>query len=211
VLSIPNGVPRPVTAREASTVRQHLGLKASDIVWITTAFFEPRKGHAVLAEAIKALAAGGRLGDDVKFVLIGDGPEKSAVEKAVKDAGLNDRVLFLGYRPDAADMLNAADGMILPSIHSEDMPLIVLDAMALGKPVIASSLPGIAEEVDHGVTGLLTAPGNAGELAEAVAALSADPSKRAEMGRAGRMRFEQNFEVARAAESYSELYWRLLN
>lgn len=210
VSCIPNGVPRPVPSRDAAAVREQLGLKASDLVWLTTAFFEPRKGHAVLIEAINSLKGKRALPENARFVFIGDGPERNGIEKRAKDLGLGGSILFLGYRTDALDVLNAADGMILPSIHSEDMPLIVLDAMALAKPVVASSLPGIAEEVEAGVTALLVAPGDARELAEAVAALSGDPERRSKMGQAGRRRFENGFEVAKTGERYASLYRRLL-
>ena len=207
---IPNGVPKPAATRDAVAVRKELGLKASDLVWITTAFFEPRKGHAVILEAIKDLTERNALPSNTRFVFVGDGPERTAVEKRAEDWGLSGSLLFLGYRTDALDILNACDGMILPSLHSEDMPLIVLDAMALGKPVIASALPGIAEEVEPEVTGLLIAPGDAGRLAEAVASLSDDPERRSAMGRAGRLRFENDFEVGKTGARYAELYRRLL-
>lgn len=205
---IQNGVPAP-DARPAAEVRRELGLSPDDVVWAVTAWFEPRKGQAVLIEALARLKRSGALPPRLRVLLVGEGPELAAVRRAVREAGLDGVASFLGYRADAADILNCADGLVLPSLHSEDMPLIVLDAMALGKPVLASSLPGVVEEVEDGRTGRLVAPGDPDALARELAALSADPALRAELGRAGRARFEELFDIQRAHPRYAELYDRL--
>ena len=202
-----NGIGEPAVHRDAASVRRELGVPADAVLFVLTAFFEARKGHVVLVEAARRLGA--RAGN-ARFALIGDGPERPRVEAAVRAAGLGDRFLFLGYRADAADILAAADALVLPSLFGEDMPLIVLDAMALGKPVAASAVAGIPEEVDDGRTGLLIPPGDADALAAAVGRLAGDEDLRRTLGAAGRRRYEEHFTAARVAQRYGAIYRRLL-
>ena len=196
-----DGVPTPSGLRPATEVRRELGLAPTDTAFVMTAFFEPRKGHAVLIEAARLL-----MNTRLKFVLIGSGPEEAAAKRAVADAGLNDSFMFLGYRPDHGDILNACDALVLPSIHSEDMPLVILDAMALGKPVISTLLAGIPDEVENGVSGMLSQPGDAAGLAAALKKMSEDAALRRAMGDAGRKRFAERFTASAMGRRYRDLY-----
>jgi glycosyltransferase involved in cell wall biosynthesis len=197
---IRDGVPAAAPGRARAEVRRELGLGEDETVWVMTALFEERKGHAVLVEAAAALRSPAR------FVLVGDGAGRARVEALVRDRGLAGRFLFVGSRPDARDIAAAGDGFVLPSVHSEDMPLAILDAMALGKPVVSTRLAGIPEEVEDGVTGLLAAPGDAAGLAGALERLSRDGASRASMGAAGKRRFEERFELGVMARAYAALY-----
>ncbi len=202
---IPDGVPTPVAARPVADIRRELGLAPGQTAFAMTAFFEPRKGHAVLVEAARRLRAPG-----VRFVLVGSGPEEEAVKRAVSAAGLSEVFLFLGYRPDHTDILSACDALVLPSIHSEDMPLVILDAMALSKPVVSTLLAGIPDEVEDGVTGVLVAPGDPAALSHALARLAGDAALRRTMGDAGRKRFLERFEASAMGRRYADLYLSLL-
>lgn len=203
---IRDGVPAPGAARSRFDVRRELGMSEEETAWCMTALFEPRKGHAVLVEAAARLHEDGHA---PRFVLIGDGAEKSRIEALVRERGLEGRFLFLGFREDSRDIVAACDGFVLPSIHSEDMPLAVLDAMALGRPVVSTRLAGIPEEVEHEVTGLLAEPGDARGLADALRLLTSEPALRARMGEAGRKRFDSNFEITAMARAYAGLYAEL--
>ncbi len=210
ILTIANGVRRPEELRPPAEVRRDLGLAPEQTVLLMTAFFEPRKGHRVLVEAIDLLAKAGRLSPQSRIVLIGDGPERETVESLTRELGLSAHFLFLGYRHDAEQILNAADILILPSVSHEDMPLIILDAMALGKPVVSSAVAGIVEEVEDGRTGLLVPPADPQSLASAIASLLSSSDRRQAMGRAGKERFEQHFRAELAARRYQELYQAVL-
>ncbi|MBI4678157.1 MAG: glycosyltransferase [Elusimicrobia bacterium] len=206
----PNGVRAPGSVRPAEEVRAELGLSNGRVAFAMIAFFEPRKGHLILVEAAKRLAsAWPDLSKNLRFVLIADGPELPVVRRAVRRHGLERQFHFLGYRPDAMDVLNACDGLVLPSISAEDMPVSVLEAMALAKPVIASKLAGITEEVEDGRTGVLVPPGDAERLAAAMERLARDPALRRSMGHAGKERFLSLFEIEKSAERYLHLYQRL--
>jgi len=199
---IPDGVPTPAPKRSRRDVRAELGLGNDETVFAMTAFFEPRKGHAVLLAAMSRAAA-------FSVVLVGDGPERAAVERAAKGAGLEKRLRFLGYRRDAADILAACDGLVMPSIHSEDMPLAILDAMALAKPVVSTRLAAIPSVVEHEKTGLLTDPGDAPALAAALERLAGDAGLRGRLGEAGRVKYLKEFDAAIMCGRYLDLYARV--
>lgn len=204
---IRDGVPAASPSRPRDEVRRELGLRPEEVVCVTTALFEERKGHAVLVEAAAELES--RDLPPRRFVLVGDGAERPRIEALVRERGLKDRFLFLGQRADARDVAAAGDVFVLPSIHSEDMPLAILDAMALGRPVVSTRLAGIPEEVEDGATGLLSEPGDAASLAAALERLIRDAALRTSMGEAGRRRFMERFEITAMARAYASLYREL--
>lgn len=160
------------------------------IVALMVAFMIERKGHIYLLKALELLGAeAGAL----RLLLVGDGPLEDSLRKFVRDAGLESRVTFAGYREDIPRLLAGADIYVLASL-SEGMPRSILEAMAMELPVIASDIRGCRELVWHGETGLLVPPANAGALAEALCRLADDAKLRQSMGRAGRRRVLQEFD-----------------
>lgn len=165
-----------------------------------------QKGHAVLLEALKLLE--GRQ-PQVRALLFGQGPDEEALKRMAADLGIADRVRFMGVVEDGATAMLAADAVVVPSLW-EGMPNAVLEAMALARPVVASRLPGMDELVQHGRTGLLCAPGSAGELAGALARLAGDPGLARGMGAAGRARVREHFSLQTTVAATEALYERLL-
>ena len=141
--------------------------------------------------------------------LVGDGPERGALQKLRDDLGLEGRVHFLGERGDVAALLGAADVFVLSSI-GEGLSLTLLEAMASGLPVVATRVGGNAEVVVQGRTGLLVPPGSPSELADAILSLFRDPERARRMGEAGRRRVEEAFNLRRVAAAYEGLYRELL-
>ncbi|MGQ9667117.1 MAG: glycosyltransferase family 4 protein [Anaerolineae bacterium] len=160
------------------------------IVALMVAFMIERKGHIYLLKALELLGAeAGAL----RLLLVGDGPLEDSLRKFVRDAGLESRVTFAGYREDIPRLLAGADIYVLASL-SEGMPRSILEAMAMELPVIASDIRGCRELVGHGEPGLLVPPADAGALAEALCRLADDAKLRQSMGRAGRRRVLQEFD-----------------
>lgn len=118
-------------------------------------------------------------------------------------------IAFLGQRADVPDILNAADVFVLAS-EREGAPLSVMEAMAMGKPVIATAVGGVPELVIHRATGLLVAPGSRSDLVRAMRSLVDDPRARRAMGRRARVHALANFSARRMASSYAALYTRLV-
>jgi colanic acid/amylovoran biosynthesis glycosyltransferase len=162
------------------------------------------KGQAHLVEACRLLAARG-----VRFRcrFAGDGPDRAMLAARIAAAGLQDRVELLGgrTRPEIAEELRRADVLVAPSVPTSDgrregLPVVLVEAMSTGLPVVASRLSGIPELVEDDVTGLLAPPGDAAALAGALARLAADPALRARLGAAGRERILREFDLRQSAD-----------
>jgi glycosyltransferase involved in cell wall biosynthesis len=140
-------------------------------------------------------------------VLIGGGPERSALEALAAACGLSDRARFTGARADARALLPAFDVAVVPSTGREGMPLAALEAIDAGLPLVASRLGGLCEVVEHERTGLLVPPGDVGALAAALRAVLEHPGRGRGLGEAARRSVEANFRaglVARRIEAIEE-------
>ena len=157
------------------------------------------KGQVHLVRACQHLAGGG-----IDFVchLVGDGPDRPMLERVIAEAGLADRVLLDGVmaREALADLLAVSDVLVTPSVPTaqgkrEGIPVVLMEAMSSGLPVVASRLSGIPELVEDGVTGLLVEPGDAVGLAAALARLEGDVSLRQRLAASGRQTVVAEFDI----------------
>lgn len=175
-------------------------------VIVCAARFEPVKNHALLFDAVERLNARGRA-----FVLrlVGTGPlEPSLRERAAK--GYAGRIEFLGYRDDMPDVLAGADIAVLTSFK-EGMPRAVLEAMAMGLPVVGTRVSGTREAIRDGENGFLVEPGDVEGLANGLETLIDDPALRASMGANGRAIALSEFDEAPIAEALAKLYRQRLH
>ena len=157
-----------------------------------------QKGQLILVEAAAILAARGL---DFEVVLVGDGPMRGEIEARVARDGLGGRVRLLGWRDadGVRDEILAARAMVLPSF-AEGLPVVLMEALALGRPAISTYVAGIPELIEPGVSGWLVPPGSATALAEAMAsALATPPGRLAEMGRAGALAVSRRHHAATEA------------
>lgn len=157
------------------------------------------KGQIHLVRACARLAADGI---DFACHLIGDGPDRSMLERAVSDAGLEGRVMLDGVmdRESLAALLATADAVVAPSVPTaqgkrEGIPVVLMEAMSSGLPVVASRLSGIPELVEHDQSGLLVEPGDDRGLAEALTRLHADPELRRRLAERGRATVVAEFDI----------------
>lgn len=142
--------------------------------------------------------------------IVGDGPDRAALQALTKELGLTGHVRFLGERADVSALLSSASLFILSSL-SEGVPLTLLEAMATGLPAVVTDVGGNREIVVPGETGLLVPPGNPAALAEAIRTLWTDPDQARRLGAAGRRRAEKEFDMRRVAARYESLYRELLD
>jgi glycosyltransferase involved in cell wall biosynthesis len=171
------------------------------------AALEVRKGQRFLLEAAAVLK---NQAIEVEIRFAGDGPERAALEVLASRLGLSDRVCFLGFVPEPAGFLAAVDIVALPSLY-EGLGVAALEAMAAGKPVVATRVGGLAESVIDGVTGFLVPPKDAPALAEAIATLVRHPALAAAMGERGREHVARNFSLVETARQNEAFYYDLLD
>lgn len=183
-------------------VRAHLGLGRDQPVVGAVAHISPRKGHRYLVEAIELLVA---RHPDICCLIIGEGRKEMSLRQMIGRMGLEKNVRMLGYRHDAVSLLKAVDIAALPSLR-EGLGIALIEAGFLGKPTVASDIPGINEVVVNGETGLLVPPADSGALADAIATLLDDPELAGRLGQAARHRMEEVFTLDAMAEATERVY-----
>ncbi|MGH7730634.1 MAG: glycosyltransferase family 4 protein [Candidatus Eiseniibacteriota bacterium] len=152
----------------------------------------PEKGVVELVEAAKLVC---RARKDVVFLIAGTGPLLEKLRAMVRSSGLERQFRVLGWRNDVNALMKCADILTLPSYYMEGLPVSILEAMACGKPVVATHHKGCEDAVVDGQTGYLVPVRAVEPLAEKLVALLGDPDLRARMGQAGRRRVEQHYEI----------------
>ncbi|PKN49481.1 MAG: hypothetical protein CVU63_02030 [Deltaproteobacteria bacterium HGW-Deltaproteobacteria-20] len=140
-----------------------------------------------------------------RFVLAGEGPLRAELERTASDLGLGDRFRFLGYRSDMPRVISALDVYVLSSLW-EGLPLALLEALAMGKPVVATRVGGNPEVVDHGVNGFIVPPRDASALAQALLKTCRDDAFRRNARDVNRTRFETQFSLQAMVSAHEKLY-----
>jgi glycosyltransferase involved in cell wall biosynthesis len=180
--------------------RGELGLDERDPVVAVNAVLRREKDHTTVLRAIRRLA---RRLPRVRLLLIGDGPERDRLRRLAVELGISERVVFLGSRTDAPELLGCADVVALASRTVECFPYAILEAMAMRRPAVCTAVGGLPEMIEDGVTGYLVPPGDPRALAEALGRVLSSGDRGRAMGEAARRRLEERFpfaEMLRAAE-----------
>jgi len=195
VMSIPNGVDasRFCGGGQARTERS---------VVASVGRLDSQKGYDVLIDAAKLCAD---RGVDAEFVIAGDGPQRQELEQKIAHHGLASKVELVGRTADVPGLLATAD-VFVSSSRWEGMPNAVLEAMAAGLPIVATTVGGTPEVVVHGQTGLLVSPEDARAIADAVAALISNPTCRLSLGKKARTWVLEHFTWEKNAAAFSALY-----
>ncbi|MDX2038293.1 MAG: glycosyltransferase family 4 protein [Isosphaeraceae bacterium] len=197
IVDIPNGVPMPETAwvpPEQPRRAVYVGRLARE------------KGLDVLIESWRRVV---ERAPDARLRLVGDGPIRGELEALTEEVGLDESVEFAGAKPDASSDLAAGDLFVLPS-REEGMSIALLEAMALGIPVAATSIPGNRRLIEPGEHGRLAAVDDPIDLADTILASWSDPAGSARMGRAARERVRAEFSIERVARVHLEFFERLI-
>ena len=189
---VPNGIAvEEFASGSRDEARAKLGL-GSEPILLCVGRLARDKGFG---NAIEAL---GRIGaPEARLVVLGSGPERALLEETARKAGVSNRVDFLGSKPRAevVDHLGAADVFLFPTERDEAAPLVPLEAMAAGLPVVASDIGGGAELIESGKSGLLIPPADVDALARAIDSLLADDALRRRMGEAARERIVERYTI----------------
>ena len=189
-----------------SEVRKNLGLSVNDFVIGTVARIVPIKGHEYLirsaSDVIKEIPR-------AKFLIVGDGPLRKEMEKLAVLLGLAGQVIFLGVRKDVPELLSIMDLFVLPSLN-EGMGMSLVEAMAMGLPVIATRVGGVPEVVTGGKTGILVPARDATAIAKAIVRLARDAKLARELAQAGYKKAHSAFGAEAMVDRISAVYQELL-
>ncbi len=160
------------------------------------------KGHEFLLKSVpKVLESFPR----TKFVLVGDGQLKLKLESLARELEISQTCMFLGFRDDIPQVLSSFDVFVLPSIM-EGHPIAILEAMAMAKPIVASDINGIREQIENRRTGLLVPPGDPQALAKAINQMLKDRNKARKMGIEARKRVDEMYDIKRQVALHEEVY-----
>jgi glycosyltransferase involved in cell wall biosynthesis len=196
------GVPDRAAGGDGRQTLETLGVPRDALVVGNVAALTGHKDHSTLLEAAALVRT--RL-PQVWFVIVGDGELRGELERRRRALGLDDRVVFAGFRDDL-DRLIPAFSIFCLSSHMEGLGTSLLDAMAFSRPVVATAAGGIPEAVEDGVTGRLVPPRNPVALADALVEMLSDAGTLQAMGAEGRRRFEARFTADRMVEQTLAVY-----
>ncbi len=206
LLCIYNGVDletyHPMPREAGDDVRRRLGVPFHVPMVMTMGRFSPDKGHECVLETARLLAAPL---PNLHWVLAGEGDQRADLEARCRDLGLDGRIRFPGWLTDVPRALAGCDLFVLPSVR-EGFGRVLVEAMAMRKPVVAARTGGVPEVVVPGETGILVPPRNPEALAQAVRAMIANPKLAEYFGQNGRHRAEERFSLSRHVQAVSHVY-----
>jgi glycosyltransferase involved in cell wall biosynthesis len=202
-----NGIQTSSTILNSSLkkkTRDELAVFEDDLLICFVGRLSPEKG---VMHLLKALAD---LPPKFKLVLVGDGPQRPALEAFAAEARIKNRVKFLGSWDNPEDIMSSSDIVVVPSTWYEAFGRVVIEAMNHGVAVIASRIGGMAELFDDGVEGVYVQPADPSELALALRTMEQDRQRLRAMGASGRALVGQRYSITRVVQQYADLYEELL-
>jgi sugar transferase (PEP-CTERM/EpsH1 system associated) len=208
VMTIYNGIDGSKFKAEfdKSEIKRGLGLSENSRIIGMVARLDPIKNHKSLIMSMQSVI---KKFPEAILLIIGDGPIRNELEVFVEKCDLKKNVTFLWTRHDIPQLLSVMDIFVLCSM-SEGLPITLLEAMAGGKPIVATRVGGIPEVIEHNINGLLIPSGNIEALLDAILELLRDTEKAKQLGAAAERKFERNFSLSSMVEKYQEVYEALL-
>lgn len=186
--------------------RDEFGLGKDDFVCATVGRFVPVKGHTYLIKAIQKVV---KVIPEAKFLFVGDGELKSKLSEEIKSYDLQRNIFLLGARSDIATILSCINVFLLPSLN-EGFGMVLIEAMAARKPVIATNVGGVPEVIINGTTGILVPPEDPEAFSSAIIKLYNNPEMSLEMGSAGYSRARNLFDIKTTVHEFEDLYSKLI-
>ena len=201
IIFVPNGIPEP-PPHEAVDIRRDLGIGSAAPIVGTVCALRPQKALDVLIDAAAILAD--RL-PGVRVVIVGEGPERPALERRIGEYGLDGTVIMLGHRDDVRDLIGSFDVAVCSS-DFEGTPLSVLEYMQAGLAIVATDVGGIPDLIGDGEHGLLVKPRDPGALAGSVARLLEDAGLASRLGAQARERQISEFDIGVTVRAVERIY-----
>jgi glycosyltransferase involved in cell wall biosynthesis len=189
----------------ADELKKELGIGPGTYIWISVGRLTRQKGLVYLLEAFSRLHQNN--GDSV-LLIVGDGEDREMLNKRARDLGINDRVIFAGARQDTFALMGISDAFVLSSLW-EGGPLVILEAMAAGLPVVSTKVGDAPFMVQQGRTGTLVDPGDVRQLADAMALIEDMGPEAAVWGRNGQRKVEEHYNFRRVQKEMELFYQEL--
>jgi glycosyltransferase involved in cell wall biosynthesis len=184
-------------------LRRELSLPPGHRLVGLISYLRSYKGHEYFIEAAARALPRAK---DVTFLIVGEGPEEPRLRERIASLGLSERVRMLGFREDLLNVFRSLDLFVIPSVEGDTIPQVLMQALAMGLPVVSTTVGSIPDVVQDGTTGFVVPPRDTEALAGRVLALLDDPSLRKEMGRRGRALVERDYSLSRMLERLEEVY-----
>lgn len=197
-----NGIAEPGTRAIDPVIAKNLGLEANHIILGTISRLDPIKNQKMMIDAFRVI---NQNYPQTRLLIVGDGPERAALEQHVANLELSHSIRLTGFQSDPRPYLDLVDIFLLSS-HSEGTSMTLLEAMAQGKPCVVTDVGGNPEIISSGVDGLLVETENAAKFAEAIVQLLENPEMQFAMGQAARDTFARRFELHNMINGYESLY-----
>lgn len=193
--------------RTLADAKRKLGILSDQFVIGAVGRLSAEKGYELLIRSVDRLIASGR---DAALIIVGEGDQRPRLEALIQKLDRGNRIFLVGYQRDAIPCFEAMDLFALSSLR-EGLPNVVLEAMALEVPVVATRIAGIPRLIQSGENGLIVSPGSVDELVEAMGLLIDDPARRSKLAEAGRTTVETHHGFAGRMDKVREIYDRLLD
>ncbi len=211
VESIPNGleIPQrePPDGRRIEALRSEFGATAETVLFAVIGRLEPQKAHRDLIAAFARLCRSDRR--DLRLLVLGTGPLADELEDLARSLGVGAKIVFAGFRSDVQELLPTFDVVVFSSLF-EGLPVALLEAMAAGRCLVTTDVPGIVEAARNGREALVVPRGAPDRLAAAMARVAADPELRTRLGTGALRRFRDSYTAESMVRSYERLYREVL-
>jgi L-malate glycosyltransferase len=188
-------------------IRNEYGIGATDVAIGAIGRLVWQKGFEYLIKSLPEIA---KTHPAIKVIFVGDGPFRGSLENLCCQLGVEDKTIFTGYRSDIKEFLSAIDIKVIPSL-AEGFPMVTLEAMAMEKPIVATRIDGITEQITDGVEGILIPPRDPDALAAAINRIIEDKNLAHSLGSAARRRVEREFTVEKMIDETENVYRSLLD
>jgi glycosyltransferase involved in cell wall biosynthesis len=190
----------------ARNLRAELGLPRDHLLVGLISYLRDYKGHFYLVEAAAQVL---KHRQDVTFVIVGEGPEEPVIRAHIERLGLSRDVLMLGFRDDLLDVFRSLDVFAIPTVEGDTIPQVLMQALAIGLPVVSTTTGSIPDVVRDQESGFIVPPRNTEALAGRIEDLLKDPALRTRLGRCGRITVEQSYSIDRMLDELERVYERV--
>jgi glycosyltransferase involved in cell wall biosynthesis len=193
--------------RPRSDIRTELGIPSHHLLVGIISYLRDYKGHRYFVEAAAKVL---KEHQGVTFLIVGEGPEEQNIRSQIERLGLTAEVRMLGFRDDLLDVFRSLDLFVIPTVEGDTIPQVLMQALAVGLPLVSTTTGSIPDVVTNGESGFLVAPRDVDALADRIGRLLNDPPLRKEMGRLGRQRVEHSYSIDRMVDELERVYRRVI-